>query len=853
MPNYLVAFAPDSVLLTDTIKVDSVLKTDNKIIEKDTSKILSDDAIETKITYIAKDSIRFLIGEKKMYLFGNAEVKYEDITLKSDYIEINMDSRVVLAKGTSDSLGKVIGKPVFLQNEQTFKASIIEYNMDTKKGKIYDIITKEGDGVIHGEDVKKHPNNEVHICGGKYTTCDLDHPHFYIKAEKIKVIPDDKIVTGPAYLVVEDVPLPLVLPFGIFPNKKGAKSGVLIPSFDESANRGFFLKDLGYFINVSDKVNTSVLGDIYSNGSWGLKTLTNYKTLYKYNGSLNVSYSRLYDGLQGLPDTPKSTDFFIRWTHSQDAKARPNSRFSANVNAGTGSYHTNNPSASSDFLSNTFSSSVSYQKTFAGTPFNMSVNLNHSQNSKTKIVSLGVPEITFNMNRIFPFERKSRIGSPKVWEKISVSYNFNIKNELKKADSLIFSPSTTIKDLNNGIKHSIPISTNMKLLSYFNLTPSFVYTERWYPRSVKKEWDETSNSVIVKDVFEFSRAYDYNFNTNLTTKLYGLIATKKNFPLKALRHVLTPSVGYTYKPDFSKQKWGFYDSVQVDTLGNKVLYSKFDGGTNYWSGIYGSPSSYEQSMLNFSISNNLEIKIRNRKDTITGIKKVVLIEDLRFSSSYNFAADSLKWSKINISGRTKLFNRLYINYTARLDPYVMYQDKINSNYYNINIFEYNKFGRLARMMDSKWSFSLQLALDPKMFEKKDNNVSKNEEKSEYFKIPWNVNVNYSLNYGEVYYYNNLGKVDSIAKDTTHTIDFNGGFDISPNWRIGYRTGYDIVNNDITYTELNLYRSLHCWELEFKWIPYGMQKKYEVNIHVKSPILEGLKVERKKDWRDAYQR
>ncbi|PCH65043.1 MAG: hypothetical protein COC01_10490 [Bacteroidetes bacterium] len=840
-----------SVIFTDSLTPDTSKIDSNQLVQITPETQISSSAIESKVEYSSDDSIRLDVSEQKVYLFGNANINYEEINLKASYIEFDLKNNIVFAKGTIDSAGKEIGKPVFEDNEQSFSAKTITYNFETTKGLITQVITQEGEGYIHSDTVKKHANDVYFIKNGAYTTCDLEHPHFAIKSPRIKVIPDDKIITGPAYLSIADIPTPLAVPFGIFPNKKGQASGILIPTYGESVNAGFFLQGGGYYFGISDNLDLAIRGDTYTKGSWALRAASSYKKRYKYSGKLSTGYSVFKFGEKELPTFSKTNDFFINWKHDQDPKARPNSRFSANVNARSSTYNKFNSNNSSDYLSNTFKSNISYSKSWAGKPYNLSVNFTHSQNVLNKTVDLNIPEVVFSISRFYPLKRKTSVGKPKFYEKISMGYTTNLRNTISY-DSL-FTPSNTsefitrsIPRFRNGMKHDIPISTSFKILKHLNFTPSFNYTERWYLQSIEKRWDNPNNILVTDTIRDFKTARNYSTSAAFTTKLYGMYQFKSK-RIKAIRHVLTPSIGFSFRPDFGEEKRGYYKIVQIDTLGNEQTYSIFENS------IYGSPLKGKSGLANFRLHNNLEMKVRSLKDTITHTKKIVLIENLTLSTSYNLAADSLKWSKIIISGFTTLFKRLYIKYDARFDPYII--DTLGRN---INKFEWKENKRIARFENSDWNFSLNWNIGPEVFKKKKSAKATEEELEMInkhpdayvdFNIPWSLNLSYSLRHSSNYHFSGKLKPDSITKNIVQTLSFSGDINLTPKWKIGYRSGYDFVNKEISYTTIDIYRDLHCWEMTFNWIPFGFRQSYNLGIKVKASVLEDLKLNRKREWYD----
>jgi len=839
--------AQDNNLLHDSAKIK------NDTIKEEVAK-KSEYALSSTVEYIANDSIRFDIAEQKVYLFGKAEINYEDITLKANYIEISFRKNQLFAKGIADSTGKVKGLPIFTQGAETFTSATLTYNFKTKKGLITDIVTKEGDSYLQGNTVKKFPDNSINIRNGFYTTCENLHPHYEIKFAKARVIPEDKIITGPAYLVVEDVPTPLAVPFGFFPNKKGQKSGIIFPAYGESASRGFFLDNGGYYFGMGDHMDLALRGDIYSRGSWSIRPSSNYIKRYKYNGAVNLGYAINLEGEKGTIGYKKSKDFLIAWNHIQDKKAHPNSSFSAKVNAGSSTYNKYNPSSTSDYLTNTLSSNISYS-TIIGSNCNFSLNMMHNQNTLTRAVSLNLPEIAFSVNRIYPFRSDKRVGKQKWFENISFAYMMNAENSITTIDTLLFRKKT-IEQMQNGMQHKIPITWSGKVLKNFTWTNSINYTERWYMQSIRKRWvnetlidnGDTITGYLKTDTIQgFKMARDFNFSSSLSTRLYGMYQFK-NFKITAIRHVITPSVSFIYTPDFGSPQWGYYRYLSNQDLPDAEpirYYSIFENG------IYGAPPRNKSGFVNMALSNNLEMKVRSKKDTITGIKKVVIFDNFTIASGYDIAKDSLKWSKISMSGRTKLFKNLDITYGSLWDPYVLN----DSTGLNINEFEFKKNKRIARFVNTNWAFNLNWGLHSKTKKKDIESDKASEEELDMIKNnpdmyvdfdqAWSLNLQYTLRYTNAF----SQAIKTMDKKIIQTLSFNGDVNITNKWKIGFTSGYDFEQKDFSYTSLNIYRDLHCWEMVFNWIPMGFRKSYNLTIRVKSPVLQDLKLTKKKDFRD----
>ncbi|MFZ4399806.1 MAG: putative LPS assembly protein LptD [Bacteroidales bacterium] len=853
-----------SYIYKNSISTDSIFKSTDSITTKaaikDTTIKKKSNAIDTKIIYKSNDSLRFNIREKKVFLYNKADITYEKINLTANFVTMNFGKNEVFAKGVEDTNGVMQGLPVFKEEDKTFDSKELLYNFNSKKGLIKQVITKEGDGYVHGENVKKMANDVTYIKNGKFTTCDLEHPHFDIRFGRAKAIPDKKIITGPAFLYIEDIPTPLFVPLGYFPNTKNQSSGILFPTYGESPNRGFFFENGGYYFALSDYVDLALRGDIYTRGSWGIHALSNYNKRYKYNGSINFDYVVNIDGEKGLPGYSKNSDFSLSWRLNQDAKARPNSRFSTNVNLRSSKYDRYSQNINNIFT-NTTTSSISYATSF-GENYALNINLGESYNTNTRIIDLNLPTIAFSANRFTPFSKKIQSGEVKWYENISISYSMEAQNNINTHDSTLFTKKT-IDEMQNGIRHSIPVSSSIKILKYFTLTNAVNINERWYFKTIEKEWsndtlfvgNDTTVGYLKTNVIKgFSRAVDFQFSSTINTRLYGMLQMKRG-PIRAIRHVVTPSIGFSWRPDFGTPLWDYYHTY-IDKNGIAQKYSKFEGS------LYGGPQSGKYGNIGFSLDNSLELKIPSKKDTITGMKKLVLIESFSLSTSYNMSVDSLNWAPITMNGRTTLFKNISLNYSSTWDPYVKKRD--NSR---INQFEWDINGRLMRLDYTEWRVGMNLNLNPAFFKKKSTEaaVKTQEEKPQYaqssvtninqnlgeqvdFSIPWNLNVSYSYWYSSLYNAANL----NYDKNFTQTINFSGDINLTQKWKLGFSGGYDIKAKDFTYASFDVYRDLHCWEMRFNWIPFGWRQSWSFTINVKASMLKDLKWDKKKDYRDRVQ-
>jgi len=823
--------AQDTIIKKDTIK----FSVDTLNFKKKTSS----DALKSKVEYTCTDSMIFDIKQQKVYLYRDAEIKYENITLTAAYVEIDFKKNTVFAKGLLDSVGKDYGSPVFTEGEQKFRSKDMLYNYKTKKGLIKEVITQEGEGYLHGTTIKKMPNDEILIKSGLYTTCDLDHPHYQIQFKKGKVIPNDKIIIGPAELIIADVPTPIVIPFGFFPNKKGRASGIIFPQYGESTQNGFFLQDGGYYFGISDMVDTKILGKIYSKGTWGLTNITRYKKIYKYEGNFKLEFINDVTGDEGVDGYSKVYTYNLTWIHAQDPKSRPNSNFSANVAAGSSKFDKKSlTSSTTAYLKNDRQSAIKYSTMF-NEQYPLNVDFSLDQNVVTHQLNFLLPQVAFSTPTYYPFRSKNSIGKTKWYENIKVgSYVLNFQNSLATYDTIQLN-SINFKQFRNGMSHSIPVSYSLKILKYFNLTNTFNYTENWNLQTIEKNWMVDSITQLGKvktdTIYGFKAARSFGYSSNLTTKLYGLYQFKNSY-IKAIRHVVTPSIGFSYHPDFSAQKWGYYKNYidGYDKNDNAIIsnYSIFENG------IYSYPPANKYGSINIGVSNNLEMKVRSKKDTINGVKKIVLIDNLYFGSSYDLAKDSLNWSPFSISGRTKLFKVIDVNYSSYWNPYVM--DTSGIRY---NRFEYTTNHRLFRHNSTAWAFNISYNLSPTTFKKKnaDNKTPDN------YNVPWNMSISYMLNSNDTYLKPTFKKKNTILQ----TLSFSGDLSLTPKWKIGATSGYDFVGKKISYTTVSINRDLHCWEMFMTWIPFGERQSYMLTIRVKASMLQDLKLEKKSDNSSVY--
>ena len=841
--------------------------------------------IDSEVLYNSKDSI--YMQSDKIYLYGEASVNYQDINLTAHYIELDLENKTVFALGSRDSLGVEFGLPIFKDKSGEYTMREVRYNFESKKALIKHVVTQQGEGYVVSEISKKNSDDSFFIKDGRYTTCDHhDHPHFYLNITKGKMIPGDKTISGPAYLVVEDVKLPLAVPFAFVPMTKPYSSGFLMPSYGEESNRGFFLSNGGYYFAFNDYIDATLTGDYYSNTSWGLRLSSQYKWRYKFSGNLNIQRITNVTSEKGLPDYRQSKDFSLTMSHRQDPKANPYSNLSISINYSTSSFDQNNVGSVINpevLAQNTKRSNISYSYRFPKAPFNISANFMHSQNSRDTTIDLTIPNLTVNMNRIYPFKSKNKIGSKESWyEKISITYSGSFQNSIRSKEYELMNQSLS-KDWKNGVKHSIPVSMNLKALKYFTVTPNFTYTERWYFKSIMQDWDSQTNKVINSDTITgFNRVFDYSYGISTSTKLYGFYRPIRAIfgdKINAIRHVMTPTVSLSYRPDFGKPKYGFYDWYEYyNPSTGEVVRRDYSFYSNE---VYGVPSRGESGSLSYSLGNTLEMKLKTDKDT-TGFKKINLIESLNLSSSYNFLADSMNMSRIQMSGRTKLFGT-GISFGATFNPYAL-DTVLRGNTYmaqEVNRYQWNSKGGLVRFESANLSFGLNF--DNKNFKKKNESKNRNnnqnnnpppdtddenDEESQSgstkntiiqeegdegyvkFEMPWSISINYNMRYIQE---NDMAKFNrdkmNYGHKMTADINISGKLSLTKKWDLSMSTGYNIERKEISHTNIRISRDLHCWSMSMNLVPIGRYKSFFFIIGVNSSMLRDLKYEKRSSPRD----
>ena len=795
------------------------------------SKPLFDDLID----YNADDSVRFSIQEKKVYLYGNGFVKYLTTELRADYIELDMDKKLAMATGVPDSVGKLKGTPKFKDGGQEFESTELHYNFDTKKGYVTEIITQEGEGYIQGKTTKKMSDSVYCVKHGMYTTCDEhDHPHFGLNMSKAKMIKDKKIFVGFTNLELEGIPLPIFIPFGFFPITKKATSGIIMPTYGEERMRGFNLRGGGYYIYINDYIDMNITGDIYTNGSRGLQYATQYRKRYKFNGNLNFTISKNYVSEKGLPDYQESSDWSVRWTHTQDGKANPYSSFSASVDMSSANNNYYNANTVDGIANQRKQSSISWSKKWPESPFSLSGSFNHSQNSRDSSIAITLPNLSLRMTQIYPFRKKGKSGEMKWYDNIGVSYSAELRNSIQTKEDKLFKSSFE-RDWSNGFKHNIPISLQFKIAKDVTFTPSLNYNGYLNLKTIEKIWipDTSANGgqFITRDVPGLNYSHDYSASGSIgyTPTIYGMFMFKPGCKVVAIRHMIRPSISASYTPAI--KPLGNYKKSYFD--GEKEVEYDIHEGLTYRPNTTGGKQS---GSISFSLDNNVEMKVRNDKDT-TGdeeFKKVKLLESFRLSTSYNPFADSMNFSNISISARTKILNnKVDLNFSGTIDPYAIDTNNVRYNKYH------GKLGRLTNAtISTNFSFSADNGQNK---EKKNDLVGGFYDDYMDFDVPWNISISYNFTYSRPSPYR--------SPTISQIVNFSGDLSLTPKWKINFQSGYDIKNKEVTSTSFGVTRDLHCWEMTFNCMPFGQHQSYNFEIHVRSSLLRDLKLTKRDSWYD----
>lgn len=852
--HHLVA-AQDSILV-DSLGVaisDSIPTIDSLSL---TSMRFSKDSLDAPINAKATDSIVYDIAGKKIYLYSQAQVEQNQMKLTAAEMVISQEDKTITALHRKDSLDNVVGKPIFSEGDQSFESDEMTYNFKTKKGIVREFVYEDGgnDGYLRAEKVKKNEFDEFFVKRAFYTTCNLDHPHFKIQTKKGKVIPNKLVISGPAQLVIEDIPTPLYLPFGIFPLYDEQSSGIILPTYGLSPGDGYFLQGMGFYLDLGEHMDLGVRGDIYTGGRFRINATSAYNRRYKYRGSVNISYGRTPRGDRDAFNFGVGNEFSVTWQHSQDGKARPNSNFSANVNFRSSSFNAEFEAFNRDVLSNNINSSVTYSNNLVGTPFTMSVSATHNQNINTGVINLNFPNLVLNLPRQFLFKRKKKLGKEKWYERIAFTYSTNANAQVSGVDSTFFQRQT-LEDIRYGVRHTPRFNFDFKLFKFINVVPQFTYNSAWHLKTIERSFDPTlifldeDNNEIdpetgeVADTtfgtintfnnFGFKSVRDFNTGLTLTTKLFGLLQFKKG-KLKAIRHEMTPQLTFTYRPDFSTDFWGYYRDVVNTITGDTLRYSIFEGS------LYpGSIPMGKNASLRFSLGNNFQAKVR----TDSTDRKVRILDQLSFGTSYNFRAINQKLAPLTFSGSTTILNKLNLSFGGNFDTYAL-----DSMGRRANDFLWDTEGRLLRL--NTFNFRLQTGLNSDFFAQKreaklkqtGKKGSKKQTTSD-FAIPWRIGLNY------IFGLNRTKQEGQKRNIFMQTINANVNLDLTDKWAVNINSGYDVTNKAFSRTEITITRDLHCWLMRFYLAPFGAFRRYEFTINVRASILQDLKLNRQRRWQD----
>ena len=848
---------------------DSIARADS-IARIDSVNMLKKSSLDAPAFTAARDSIveDFSNGKKMIYYYGDASVTYGNMKLTADYMEYDLKSNTLFARGTKDTTGVITGAPVMEQGGKSYEMEEVRYNFNTQKARITNMLTQEQDGILHGKNIKMMPDRSINITKGKYTVCDCEHPHYYLHltAAKVMTKPSQKTVFGPAWAVVEDVPMfPVVLPFGFIPDRPDRATGILFPTFGEEASRGFYLRDLGMYFVIGDYFDIAMTGDIYTLGSWAIDLNSRYKVNYKFNGSFSLTYSNDQTGERGSSDFFQTKNFGIRWSHSQDPKARPGTTFSASVNFSSPSNNKYNSTSVTEALQNQISSSISYAKNWNG-KLNLSINALHSQNSKDSSYSFTLPNVTFSVNRFYPFKRKNRVGKEKFYEKFSLGYNTTLQNKINFKASEFKQPGLLDK-FQNGMAHNFQIGLpNFTAFKYINITPSVSYGMNWFFKKTEKEYDPETGKVVDIPGKAFSTlgaTHNYSGSISMSTRLYGMFNFGKHRKLQAIRHVVSPSISASFSPEKGTHFNGWRTLTYTDANGNVHTqdYNIYAGQVNSY------PGKGKTASLNFTLGNNFEAKVRDLTDTTgTGSKKIKLIDQLNLNTGYNFLADSLKMSNVGLTMSTSIFEKLGISANANFDPYAVIVDKSSPSGKRINRFAIQEGQGLLRLNTASVSMSYSLSGEGKI---EGNDGSGTEGGSggggvkgaasyyqriyyhpvtgEYIpggwlyytnpNVPWSVNFNYSFSYRKSYQFSNNQAI--TKNDFTQTLGISGNVKLTPRLALNLTTNFDLMAMKMSTTQISATYDLHCFNISVSWVPTGQWESWSFRIAANAAALADL--------------
>ncbi len=833
----------------------NLLPADSSTARADTVRRRSSMGLDDVVKGRNVDSMVYDLKHNQVMIYNKGEVEYQNKGIAADFMRIDMDTRLIYAHGVPDDSTGLPTHPVFKDGDMEYVMDTLYYNMKSEKARIRGVVTHEGEGIMRGSVVKKMPDNTINMLGGQYTTCDADHPHFFLNMTKAKVLPGKKAVFNYSYLVMEDVPIYfLALPFGFFPIAQDNSSGFIIPTFGEEVRRGFFLRDGGYYFVPNDYMDARITGSIYTLGSWGVSVGSRYLKRYRFNGNFNVNFNKEAYGDKGSSDYQNMNNFQIQWSHSQ-AASPSGSTFSANVNFSTSGYGKYSGTNLNDMLNSNTSSSVSYSKRWNGKPYSLSSALSASQSTRDSTMSFGLP-VNFNVSRFFPLKRRNVVGKERWYEKIAMTYTGAFNASIAGKEKEIFTSDYVKNNLKSGFNHTIPVSTSLDLLGIFNISPSFNYHERWYFDKIDKQWDPEANQLLIDTARGFYRVFDYSYGASLSTKLYGMYSEfGPNSPVNAVRHVLTPTFGVSVSPSFGGNNYGYWKTVQTDSTGTVQYYSPYERG------MYGVPGRTSSASITYGLANTVEMKVRSQKDS-TGLRKISILDNLSFTGSYDLLADSLNFSPVAVSIRSTIIKDFAINLQM---IYSLYQVDPNGNKINKFLIEQGKLARLESVGTSMgYNFKIggngsgqpgaintgpNLGYDPWAYDPTNPNPpSPGERRAAMsglyydFSVPLNIGFNYSVQYSN----------NGVKKNVSQTLNFNFSTNLTPKWGITMsQLGYDFSAKKLTPGQFVLTRDLHCWQMNFSWIPFGTMKSWSFNISVKAGALRDLKYDKSRNYRDSW--
>jgi lipopolysaccharide assembly outer membrane protein LptD (OstA) len=814
--------------------------------------------LDAPVIYPAKDSTVISMTDKKIRMYGGAKITYQKMEVTADYIEMSIDRKELYATGRKDTSGQLTGKPVFKDGEETIECKELRFNFNSKKSYVVDVVMKqEPEGFMHSQYTKRDSSGTLNIKDGKYSTCDAPEPHFYFNITKGMMVPNKMIVTKALYLVVEGIPLYVIgLPFGFLPKQQKRATGILMPKYGEERNRGFFLRDGGYYFAFNDKLDLSLTGGIYSRGSWSLGAQSRYRKIYKYSGNLGFNIANNVTGEKGLDGYKKQKDFSVTWSHAQDAKANPYNDFNASVNFSSSSYDKNNTYYDNstqnqnplERLTNQKSSSISYRRKFANPLFNFTAKLGHSQNSIDSTVVLNAPSGNFSIGRIYPFKWASKGAKQKWYEKIEMRYTSSFENKVKAREDSIFKPEIFSK-MRNGFQHEIPLSASFKPIENMTFTPSLNYQGMLYFSYIEKTWDPALNKVIINRInqLNYVQALSPNFNLSYSPRIYGFFDFTRG-KIKKIRHMMSPSLSFGYRPDLGYDFGRFQRTlVTMETDDKGLMYADEQSYSIFDEGIYRLPSvAGRYGNISFSLGNNIEMKVKNPSDTTGQLKKVKLLESLNLSTSYDIFRDSLKLSPVQLTARTMILEQLNLSFRSVFNAYAI-DSSIRygrTTYRTINTFEVSRSGKPLRLTDADFSLGFAFPLKAKQqasSQAQSKPKPKEPDSGEFkdYKPKWNLRVDYNFRYSKPY----------LESTITQSLRLSGDLGLTEKWNLTFSSGYDFVNQKFTYTTMGISRNLHCWTMNINLVPFGEFKSYTFSISANGSLLKDIKYEKRKDWRD----